>query len=455
MDSRINALMQIIGLYITDPTQLDNKSQHYFDTILDIAEFIHENGNISMQVLSIQDNKKQTEHENTVCTWPHAQNVLSSSTDLYALENKTEPVPSDYSVNTDSTDITSTYTHYLFFDKEDAKRLPVVFREEIERGRFNVCVVESISSHSTHEFHLNFRYKEYEVHLISLDLNDIREKFISTLENYDTDNVPNTFHEFAMYYFEEYRSKKVAPETYKKDMSRYMNHIQPAFGSMPLRSITTRMCQEFVDRLDEQGKNKTAVESLSILRQILNGAVDHHLIGRNPVSTVAFTKAESQHGNALTRADEKRLLNESEGTPYHLMFAVALYTGMRPCEFKYAEIHDGFIITLNRKNKKNTKETKKIPITAMLAPYLKGVNKLHFYGTNRMEERIRLLIPGHKLYDLRTTFYTRCMEMGVNEKALKAAFGHSLGQTADIYTDFSDEFMTESFKCFHYTYDSV
>ena len=40
---------------------------------------------------------------------------------------------------------------------------------------------------------------------------------------------------------------------------------------------------------------------------------------------------------------------------------------------------------------------------------------------------VKQILPNHKLYDLRTTFYTRCMECGVAEIAIKKFVGHTLG----------------------------
>lgn len=55
--------------------------------------------------------------------------------------------------------------------------------------------------------------------------------------------------------------------------------------------------------------------------------------------------------------------------------------------------------------------------------------------------RFNKLFPKHKLYDLRTTFYTRCQECGVADVARDEFVGHSLGALGNAYTDLSDEFL--------------
>lgn len=100
------------------------------------------------------------------------------------------------------------------------------------------------------------------------------------------------------------------------------------------------------------------------------------------------------------------------------MFAVGLYTGMRPNEYKTTKIEGEFIVANNSKRKNGKVELKRIPINPMLKPYLKNVTDLSFVRLEAMRIKIKEILPNHKLYDLRTTFYTRCTECGVLQKLL-------------------------------------
>ena len=77
----------------------------------------------------------------------------------------------------------------------------------------------------------------------------------------------------------------------------------------------------------------------------------------------------------------------------------------------------------------------------MLKPYLEGVEELKFSSLRILRDRFNRLFPNHRLYDLRTTFYTRCQECGVLPAARDKFVGHSLGELGNTYTDVSDEFL--------------
>ena len=114
---------------------------------------------------------------------------------------------------------------------------------------------------------------------------------------------------------------------------------------------------------------------------------------------------------------------------------------MRPNEYATARIDGNFIIAVNSKRKTKKVEYKKIPITPMLRPFLENVTELNFYIPEVMREKFKSILPNHKLYDLRTTFYTRCHECGVADVARMEFVGHSLGKLGNTYTDLSDDFL--------------
>lgn len=251
--------------------------------------------------------------------------------------------------------------------------------------------------------------------------------------------VPKTFHPFALYYFDNYRVKKVVSETFKKDKSRYNTHLAPYFKDTPIKSITPSQCQERLDTLP--GNGKTADEVYSLMNGIFKYAIAHHLIQFSPMDTVLHIQHERENGVALTKEEERILLKALAGTKYQLLIAVALYTGLRPNEYRTARIEGKFIVALNSKRKKGKKEYKKIPISPMLRPYLEGVTELKFPTVHYVRDKFKEILPDHILYDLRTTFYTRCKECGVAEAAREEFVGHSLGALGNAYTDLSDEYL--------------
>lgn len=108
------------------------------------------------------------------------------------------------------------------------------------------------------------------------------------------------------------------------------------------------------------------------------------------------------------------------------MFAIALYTGMRPNEFYSAHLEGNIITAINSKRKN---------------VYLIDVDKIEFCSLRILRNRFNKLFHNHKLYDLRTTFYTRCQECNVSPVARDEFVGHSLGQLGNTYTDLSTEFL--------------
>ena len=163
-------------------------------------------------------------------------------------------------------------------------------------------------------------------------------------------------------------------------------------------------------------------------------------------NALRLAKHHCKHGKALTKAEEKILLEQNKGTKYEKIFALGLYTGVRPNEYETAKVEGDFIVAKNSKRKGGKVEYKKIPISPMLKPYFKKEKSMDMPGLQYIREQFNKALPNHILYDLRTTFYTRCEECGVAPPARDHFVGHSSSVLNATYTDLSDEYLLKEGK---------
>ena len=258
--------------------------------------------------------------------------------------------------------------------------------------------------------------------------------------------VPTTFNAFAMYFFENFRKEKVAEITYTLGLGRYKKHLFPAFQERPIAKILPGDCKQIIDKLRGEGKSKTADDVYSLLSIIFKGAIAHGIIERNPMATVFKPKHQRENGVALTRQEETILLAHVAGSDCECGVALALYCGLRPNELYTAQLDGNFIKTPNSKRKSKKVEYKRIYVCSRLRALLPADGVLRIPQPNKLRNKIHEVLPSHKLYDLRTTFNTRCKELGVAEPARAHFMGHSLGVIGIAYTDLSDDYLQKEGK---------
>ena len=347
-------------------------------------------------------------------------------------------------------------TGFLKFTEKEISKMPKTFRKEFRTQGCTAHIRKRTDGRYVCSYEIRYRRNGYNISVSAKTVEQAKISFIEALKTTDPqtstkeNGTPKTFNEFSLYYFENFRKRKVTERTMKEDLWRYKKYLLPVFGSTPIKSITPLQCQNLIDGIVKDGKEKTATEIFSMLNVIFKMAIRHDIITRNPLDIVFIKKHERKHGIALTRDEEKTLLQAVAGTPYQIMFAVALYTGLRPNEYETARINENFIIAKNSKRKNGKIEYKRIPITPMLRPYLDNVTELKFYKPEQMRNKMKPILPEHKIYDLRTTFYTRCQECGISEVAIKLFVGHSLGGLADTYTDISNEYLLKEGEKLNY-----
>ena len=351
-------------------------------------------------------------------------------------------------------------TLFLKFTNKEISNMPERFRKEfILQDRVVHCLKRKSGKH-TYNYVIRYRRSGWNIVVSSNDLETAKAKFIERLNKKVEDiisikenrkgtvstiinGVSTNFHEFSTYYFENYRKRKVSQQTYYNDMCRYKNHIKPCFGDKSLLEITPAECQQFLDGYLEKGMMKTNNELYSLLNGVFKMAIAHNILTQNPLSVVIIQKHQSKHGKALTKSEEKELLNSLKGSRYEKLMALALYTGLRPNELATARVEGEFIVAKNSKRKGGKIEYKKIPISPMLKPYFEKDNEIDMPGVEYLRDQFNKILPNHIFYDLRTTFYTRCEECGVAPPARDHFVGHSSSVLNKTYTSLSDEYLLQ------------
>lgn len=336
------------------------------------------------------------------------------------------------------------------FTKQEMKQMPKEIKKLILIDKKRCRLRTHVSGSKTTTYEIRFRSNGYNVSACGKTIELAKANMLAKLKTAkptgNKNTVPITFKEFTNYYFEKFRKPKVTEQTYYNDQNRLQNHLFPKFEKLPLDKITPAACQTVLDELRAKGKGKTADEVYSLLSIIFKGAIAHELIERNPLNVVFHVKHEHEHGKALTREEENAFLERIKGVPFEPLYVLALYTGLRPNEYKTAKVEGEFIVAVNSKRKTKKVQYKRIPICKKLAGYLDKIYEFPTYHDKYLSTEFSKYCPNHKLYDLRTTFYSRCKELNVAENALKEFAGHSLGALGNAYTDLSDEYLLREGK---------
>lgn len=343
---------------------------------------------------------------------------------------------------------TSENRHALSFTEKEIMKMPKKVRKVFRIDGHVVRYRERKTGRYNCSYEIRYAKRPYNDPPISVSatsLQEAKERFIEKLNNYTPNDpaapvVPKDFHGFAMYWFENFHKRKVGEKTYRNDLGDYRRNLEKKFGKRKFSDIAPVEIQVFLDSYSDKGRTKESVHSL--LNQIAKCAVKHGIISSNPLDMCFYAKHEREHGIALTKDEEKKLLAAYVGTEYELDFAVILYTGLRPNEYKKIHIEGEFVVKQNSKRKNGKVEIRKIPITPMLRPYIQGVKELHLHCLDAITNRLKKVLPNHKLYDLRTTFQTRCTECYISDVAIGLFMGNGIGsELKKAYTDVSDEWL--------------
>ena len=339
------------------------------------------------------------------------------------------------------------WERFLKFDHKEISKMPQNYRKLFRTDGLRVHIRKRKRGNSV-TYEVRCRMNGVNLSAGGTTVEEAKKRFLEKLnEPQKSSGVPTNFEKFLLYYFEHFRKRKVAAETITKDMSRVKKYLFPTFGEKELSRIYPADCQKLMDELCAEGKVKTAVECYGLLSVVFKCAIAHNLIQRSPLDIVLKPQCEHTHGSALTKEEEALLLSTAPDNVRESI-AIVLYTGMRPNEYETLRREGDMLIVKNSKRKNGKIEYKRIPICPMLEPYISEQPTMQ--NCRYIERRYKKILPDHKLYDMRTTFYTRWKECDVDGAVRDEMVGHSSGELARAYTDLPDEYLIREARKLRY-----
>lgn len=301
-----------------------------------------------------------------------------------------------------------------------------------------------------------------------------------------------------------YKEKSVRPNTKREYVHIYKKNISPYIGTSGINSLVKSDIQRLIDTAHDDGyqyerQNKIKV----ILKDMLQRAVEDHMIINNPVSGIKLRTEKKVNAKALTIEEQTVFFEFCKNTFYENLFNVAVNTGLRPGElfaltFDDVDLENGYIDvnktlvyqkyldddckTFHIEPPKTKQSYRKVPMNSVCKEYMirqidlkKVVSKKRpkqqndFLFVTRFNtpinsvvyaEAIRAVIRQINLmrslgdqfddfsgHTFRHTFATRCFENGVDPKVVQKYLGHaSLKMTMDLYTHVTEDKAAEDIE---------
>ncbi|MFO8143201.1 MAG: tyrosine-type recombinase/integrase [Dehalococcoidales bacterium] len=149
-----------------------------------------------------------------------------------------------------------------------------------------------------------------------------------------------TVAEFLNKWLRDYAKPNLAPRTAEGYESIIRRHLIPALGTIPLTQLKPEHLQRYYSeklsegRFDGKGAlmRTTVSHHHTCIHRALENALKWGLIRRNPADSVTPPRPQRSEMHTMDEDDLYKFLEAAKETPYHVIFYVALFTGMRRSE---------------------------------------------------------------------------------------------------------------------------
>ncbi len=322
-------------------------------------------------------------------------------------------------------------------------------------------------------FQARYRKDGYDIEVASRSYDTMKEKFLEKLnaqaargiqskaslpakvENKTADGVF-----FSTYGLEWLKIKKTTTKstTYAEYERMFRVNLEPTFGHLRLSQIDRQTVQDFLFKFVEEKKHRTAEKLKLLLNCIFDMAAEDFNIP-SPMKKIALPYYETKKGSALTKAEERELVDycKKRNDDVASALLVLLYFGLRQSELASLRIINGTFLECETSKERlgRAPNYRKIPFTPVAKRVIPIIDfqAAKNVNLNKLKTAFKRLFPNHHAHELRYTFITRCKECHVNPELVMLWDGHKNdkdSRTSKVdrgYTDYSIEYiLTEAEK---------
>ena len=275
-------------------------------------------------------------------------------------------------------------------------------------------------------FQARYRRQGYNIEVASKDFDTMKKKFIEKLIGQaEVQDIPVAdpkrrtaktvlFADYAKGWLK-LKEQTTKPSTFKEYSRMFEVNLRPTFGHLHLLEITRPLVQQYLFTFVEAGKYRTAEKLKLMLNCIFDMATEDFNLP-SPMKKIVLPYHESKKGSALTKEEEKKLVeycrNRKDDVASALL--VLLYFGLRQSELPTLKVIDGNTLECETSKERMGRNVtlRYIPFTPMFKKVqdLVDFEKAKNVNVYTMRSAFKRLFPEHHPHELRYTFITRCKE---------------------------------------------